>query len=382
MAKTHRFPFTLSATKTGRTLCIVMSGYIDPEGRNCSAAVAEKLALLGPKDKLEVLLRNLYGGNVFEGMTIYHDLVARKPAMKVDGVCASMAMPIALAGETIEASKHSRFMLHRVQGGAGGDADQIAQYAAQAQELEDEIAAIIATKTGMSDADVKATYMVSGRDTWLTADQALKAKLVDKVTAGSLLTAVPKEDEYTDAEDAEGVLASWHNCLQIENNPGSAGQTEAMNKEQLAKLGLPENATEAQVNAKLDELTNKATQVDTLRQAENERVEKEATDLIDGALQTNRLTQPQADVLKAEVKKAPVMALSMVKATLGNAPAHKPASEQLRQGGNAPENADRANWTYLDWTQKDSKGLARMQANDLAKFTALKAAYLESVKRD
>ncbi|HMQ77123.1 MAG TPA: ATP-dependent Clp protease proteolytic subunit [Flavobacteriales bacterium] len=384
MANARRYPFQCSAERKGRTLRVVMSGIIDVQGRNSSALLAERLAELQEGDALEVVLRNLYGGNVYEGTTMYHDLVALKPRMVVDGVCASMAVPIMLAGAQVHASKHSRLMLHRVQGVVSGDADQITQYAQQTQEVEDELVAIIAQRTGLKEAEVRAQYMVTGKDTWLTAEQALKAKLVDKVTSGSLLYRAPEDSELEEAADPEALLASWTNC--IKKPTGAAGQPKPMNKEQLKALGLPEDATEAQVNEAINNLNAKAKRADDMQRERDQDAEREATALIETALQQNRLTKEQADELKGEVKAAPAMALKMVKTVVNAAVPHQPVKDQLRTGaaagaatGAQQAAAGREGWDYKRWAKEDPRGLQRMQAENKAQFDALKAAYVTGV---
>lgn len=383
MATARRYPFQCSAERKGRTLRLVMSGIIDVQGRNSSAMLAERLGELQDGDTLEVVLRNLYGGNVYEGTTMYHDLVALKPRMVVDGVCASMAVPIMLAGAQVHASKHSRLMLHRVQGVIAGDADQIAQYATQTQEVEDELVAIIAQRTGMKEADVRATYMVTGKDTWLTAEQALKAKLVDKVTSGSLLYRAPEDRELEEATDPEALLASLTNCMKP---TGTTGQPKPMNKEQLKALGLSEDATEAQVNAAIAELNAKAKRGDELQRERDQEAETEATQLIEAALQQNRLTKDQADELKGQVKAAPAMALKMVKTVVNAAVPHQPVKDLLRTGaaagaatGAQQAAAGREGWDYKRWAKEDPRGLQRMQAENPAQFNALKEAFVTGV---
>ena len=67
----------------------------------------------------EITLRvNSGGGSVYEGFAIY-DLLRNSKAnitVIVEGIAASMASIISLAGDTIKMTENARFMFHRVKG--------------------------------------------------------------------------------------------------------------------------------------------------------------------------------------------------------------------------------------------------------------------------
>lgn len=246
----NKRPFTLEMKRAGKTVRLTMSGFIERWNNNSAQAVADKLTAVGKDDKLEVMLRNLYGGSVQEGLLIYHDLQALKPTMLLDGVAASMGAIIFQAGETRIASKHSRLMLHRVSGMADGDPEQIAETAKQMLAYENDLVNILVERTGLSEKDVRAKYMQTGKDVWLDADAALKAKLCDKVQAGSLRAPVPDE-QLQDEPDPVGILERFEAAMRA---PEPAPRTEPTNITKIMKFNL-KGALAALVNRKAKDIT-------------------------------------------------------------------------------------------------------------------------------
>ena len=85
---------------------------------------------------------NSPGGSVFEGMTIYNLLAAHpaKVVVHVDGLAASIASVIAMAGDTINIADNAMIMIHDAWGVGVGTADEISKTA----EVLDSITATIA----------------------------------------------------------------------------------------------------------------------------------------------------------------------------------------------------------------------------------------------
>lgn len=140
----------------------------------------EDLDAMGDIDTLNIYI-NSPGGNVFQGQAIY-SILKRHKAYKnvyVDGIAASIASVIAMAGDAIFVPKNGMMMIHRPWTIAIGNMDDML---AAAESLE---------KIGIS---IKATYMerfkesedklqeLLDAETWLTADECLEYGLCDEIT--------------------------------------------------------------------------------------------------------------------------------------------------------------------------------------------------------
>ena len=71
------------------------------------------------------------GGDVFDGIAIYN-LLKNHPANKtvyIDGLAASMASVIAMAGDEVIMPENAMLMIHKPWGIQGGDAEELRKYA-------------------------------------------------------------------------------------------------------------------------------------------------------------------------------------------------------------------------------------------------------------
>ncbi|MFI5218249.1 MAG: head maturation protease, ClpP-related [Bacteroidia bacterium] len=246
-------------------------------------------------NKINVRL-NSAGGDVFEGITIYNTL-KNSPAeihIYIDGLAASMASVIALAGTKIFMSRYAQLMIHRVSGSANGDADKLRETASLMDELEKSLLSIYAEKTGMNVEDIQNTWMQRGKDTWFNATDAVKQKLVDEIFDGVIKKSPKKKD------NAKEVWQFYN--LQIENSLNK-NDMQILNQF-IALYGLPETATEQDVLAAFQNQNNK----NNLLQDENEKLKQQNTefqnklqesqkqkvkDLVEGAIKSNRITEEQ-----------------------------------------------------------------------------------------
>jgi ATP-dependent protease ClpP protease subunit len=123
---------------------------------------------------------NSEGGDVFEAKTIYSQLqrFGAEKVMHIDGMCASAATLIAMAGDRIVNSLGATWMVHEAWGGAMGNASDLRAYADLLDMQNDDIASIYAKKTGAS-VDEMRTLMSA--ETWMNAKQSVDAKFADEV---------------------------------------------------------------------------------------------------------------------------------------------------------------------------------------------------------
>lgn len=154
--------------------------YIDSWfGISADEFVSQLNAITAPAIDLRI---NSGGGDVFDAYAIYHAL-QRFPGtvdVHIDGLAASAASFIAMAGDTVEAGDPSRVMIHDASGLAYGNTADMTEMATLLDDLSDDIAGIYARKTG-TDA---ATWRDAMRaETWYSAQSAVDAKLVDRIAA-------------------------------------------------------------------------------------------------------------------------------------------------------------------------------------------------------
>ena len=124
------------------------------DGSMSDSKFISQLEALGDVDEIQLFV-NSYGGSVFAATTIYQSLV-RHPAtvnVVIEGLCASAASFVAMAGDTISIAASSFFMAHPAQSGVIGDSRDMRRQADVLDQLTDTIAGIYASRSGGSKAD-------------------------------------------------------------------------------------------------------------------------------------------------------------------------------------------------------------------------------------
>jgi ATP-dependent Clp endopeptidase proteolytic subunit ClpP len=148
---------------------------------------AESLKAI-PATKNILVRINSPGGNVWDGLAIFHQLQARKQYVTccVDGVAASIASIIALAGKELRMPRNSLFMIHDPTATAMGSAEDMRAAADMLDKHKDVLAGVYESKTGKPLKDIKDKM---SEETWFTGDEAKEYGLADTVTDEIALSA-------------------------------------------------------------------------------------------------------------------------------------------------------------------------------------------------
>lgn len=121
-----------------------------------------------------------YGGDAFEGVAIHSLLTSWQGTVNVvvDGVAASAASIIAMAGEEIRIVEAGFVMIHDARGIVYGTADDMRRLADQADALSERMAGVYAAKTGRSVAEMRDLMRA---ETWFDSAQSLETGLCTRV---------------------------------------------------------------------------------------------------------------------------------------------------------------------------------------------------------
>lgn len=143
----------------------------------CAQDVVDALA--GVKGDLHVRI-NSPGGDVFDGVAIYNALADHdgNVMVTVDGLAASAASFIAMAGDTIRMNRGTQMMIHDASGLCIGNAAEMSEMAGLLNKVSDTIAGIYADRTGVDAADWRERMLA---ETWYNADEAVTAGLATEM---------------------------------------------------------------------------------------------------------------------------------------------------------------------------------------------------------
>lgn len=171
---------------------LVIEGVISSESWYGDEATPAELRkeLANHKGDLTVSL-NSGGGDVFAGVSMYNALknFDGNVTIRVDGLAASIASIIAMAGDKIIMSPGSMMMIHKPWTMAVGDANELDKVKEVLSDIEKSLLPIYTARTGKSEEEVQALL---DAETWMTAEEAVAEGFADEVIEA-------KKASYSDA---------------------------------------------------------------------------------------------------------------------------------------------------------------------------------------
>lgn len=145
---------------------------------------------------------NSPGGDCFAAAQIYNMLrdYAGKVTVKIDGIAASAASVIAMAGDEVLVSPVSMIMIHNPATIAMGDHNEMQKAIEMLDSVKNSIINAYAEKTGLS--HNKLAELMEN-ETWMDAREAVKLKFADGVIERSRLREEGPDEEETKEKPEE-----------------------------------------------------------------------------------------------------------------------------------------------------------------------------------
>lgn len=218
-------------------------------GRQIDADLfAQELAALDDMADTVHLHINSPGGDVVSGLSVVSAMRSMKAFIHVhvDGIAASMAAVIAIAGDKISMQDYAKMMIHNPY--PSDDSVEMNDKTRKALgSLTDTLATILSRRG--CDKDKIGSLMAA--ETWFTADEAKTAGLIDEIVT------TPRKDEFKN-------LTTTELLTRVANEYKPVNKNEMDLTKIAAKLGLPATATEQQI---LDVIQTKETALADQRNA-------------------------------------------------------------------------------------------------------------------
>lgn len=253
------------------------------EGYTDSAeSILKDINSLGNIKTLNVFI-NSPGGSVFEGISIKNMLERQKLKgcfinVVIDGLAASIASVIAMAGDKITMPENALMMIHRASCGCMGNADDFAKQIEVLNKIDLVLTNTYVTRSNGLLTEEDVTNMFNSGDTWLTAQEAKDFGLCDEIT--EKLEAVAKYEDCTkdskiDLDKWSNKVDEWYNEISEVAKDSEEGGNEVDNQQPInVTINLDVQAILDALNPIKDEIANlKATIEATKIQNEAEEVE-------------------------------------------------------------------------------------------------------------
>jgi ATP-dependent Clp protease protease subunit len=168
---------------------------------------------LGEIDTLNIYI-NSPGGDVFAGQTIYSILKRHKAHKNVyiDGLAASIASVIAMAGNTIFMPKNAMMMIHNPWTVGMGNADEFRKLAEDLDKIRE---SLIAAYEGHSALTRDEIIEIMDAETWLTASECEEYGFCDVVGEEKNMAASIDKDVLARYKNTPKELIKIENDLEV-----------------------------------------------------------------------------------------------------------------------------------------------------------------------
>lgn len=260
------------------------------EGYTDSAeSILKDINSLGNIKTLNVFI-NSPGGSVFEGISIKNMLERQKLKgcfinVVIDGLAASIASVIAMAGDKVTMPENALMMIHRASCGCMGNADDFAKQIEVLNKIDLVLTNTYVTRSNGLLTEEDVTNMFNSGDTWLTAQEAKDFGLCDEIT--EKLEAVAKYEDCTkdskiDLDKWSNKVDEWYNEISEVAKDSEEGGNEVDNQQ-------PINVTiNLDVQAILDALNPIKNEIANLKATiEAAKIQNEAEEVEDGCKKKN-----------------------------------------------------------------------------------------------
>jgi ATP-dependent protease ClpP protease subunit len=281
---------------------------------------------------------NSNGGLVTDGLGIFGAIMAyREKGIEIntwnDGIAASIAGVILMAGQKSYMVSHGLMMVHMAYS-EGGNEDEKTKNALAA--INSSLVKIFTEKAGMEPEEMQSMLE---KETWMNAEQAKELKLIDEIY---------KQPAMVNMSAVAEVFNKFKKSKM---------------KNVTAYLNLAEDASEAQVieaieaakvNPEVEELKKKVAELEAEKAAkEAAEIEMAAEAEVENAIKIGKFKAEEKSVLMDKAKAD----LEGFKVLVNAVPTpHVSIAAQIQN--NADE---RANWSFRDWKTKDPNGLTRLK---------------------
>jgi ATP-dependent Clp protease, protease subunit len=196
-------------------------------------AFIDELKALGSLPELTLRI-NSPGGSVFDGVAIYNALERHGAAITVwiDGIAASIASMIAMAGDEVVMPENAMLVLHDPSGMVMGTAQDMRATADALDKMKAGMLAAYRAKSGRDEAEIEA---LMAAETWLSAQEAVVLGLADRVEQPVRMAAHFDLSRFRNPPPQLAALATIENPEEEEmrdpktrpNSPSPAAQVEA-----------------------------------------------------------------------------------------------------------------------------------------------------------
>lgn len=293
---------------------------------------------------------NSIGGSVIDGYSIVSAILNSKVPCNtyIDGLAASIAGVIAMAGKKCYMADFGTLMLHNPSGGNDQNVLDL---------VKSTLVTIFEQRTKLTAEEISA---MMDKETWLGANEALSMGLVDEVLASTKKIKISKSESLNNMAIIYNKIINKPNMEKIQNVLKLSN--EADEAAIVAEIEKKDNVL-AEMVAENEKLKERLKAIEEKELAEKEKAAEElknkATELVKNAAKDKKIAESEVEST-IELAIANFVAVENMLSKINNVKdAVKVFDVKNIQTPKGTE--DRSEWTIRDWEKKDAKGLAKIK---------------------
>jgi len=284
-------PLQINVFAEGNSGRVDIIGSISEWGKNNAIDFRERCQALKSAgvEKCHVYLMTV-GGDCFQANEIVNILVEVFGSYTTEGgaLVASAGTYIVACSSYGEGAKNGQWMIHKPSGWVNGNETDVENYLKLLKNMTSIYYDAYKAKLKKSEAEFKAKW--DAGDFWMTASEAVEWGFLNKV----------KDPVKIDPDTAQAIKESGSPIAVATTDIIHNNENEMDLKAIAKQLGLPETATEEQINARLADNAKKASDFDQLKAESDKREKQERADKIKAILDKAINVEKR---IKADVRK-------------------------------------------------------------------------------
>lgn len=332
--------------------------YINAEGEYMQGisgvGFAYEMKYLQDKCKVINVHINSQGGSVLDGYSIVSAILNAPCTVNtvIDGLAASIAGVIAVAGKKCSMKDYGSFMVHN----PGGGEDK------QLLDLVKNTLVTILTNRSTCTPEEMATMM--DKETWFTPAEALSKGLIDEIIDTKKKVKIKKSDSlYNRFEIYNNLINPINKMKKVTNTLKLVEDASEDTIVSAIEVLTKENTDVKAENETLkNELTALKAEKDAKEKAEKDALIAKATELVNSAVKDKKITEAEKESTLANAITSESN-FEFVKNMLSKVTNEKKAAVifDVKNVKTSTGTDDRSAWTIRDWEIKDSKGLLALK---------------------
>lgn len=303
---------------------------------------------------------NSIGGSVMDGYSIVSAILnSSVPCYTfIDGLAASIAGVIAMAGKKVYMADFGTLMLHNPSGGNDKDVLEL---------VKKTLVTIFEQRTKLTAEEVSA---MMDRETWMDSSEALTMGLVDEIITCSKKIKVSKSESLSNMALIYNKIINKpnmekiQNVLKLTNEADEAAIVAEIEKKDVANADLKTENDELKARLKvIEDAENEA------KEAAKADLQNKATALVEKAITDKKVDESEKESLIALAVNSFSTVENMIAKINNVKDAVKVFDVKNIDTGKGTE--DRSSWTIRDWEKKDAKGLEKIKNETPAIYTEM-----------